>query len=86
MFYEGLGRPQGLAFDDEGRLYVADALAGTGGIFRFPKGGGAPECVVAAGGLVGLAFGPRGALAVSSADTVYRLDVGVRGLLPFTRQ
>jgi sugar lactone lactonase YvrE len=86
VFYEGLGRPQGLAFDNEGRLYVADALAGTGGIFRFAKDGGEPECVVAAGGLVGVAFGPRGSMAVSSADTVYRLDVGIRGLLPFTRQ
>ena len=86
IFYEGLGRPQGLAFDEDGRLYVADALAGTGGIFRFARDGGQPECMVAAGGLVGLAFGPRGSLAVCSADTVYRLDVGVRGLLPFTRQ
>jgi hypothetical protein len=86
VFYEGLGRPQGLAFDEEGRLYVADALAGTGGIFRFAPDGGEPECVVAAGGLVGLAFGPRGSLAVCSPDTVYRLDVGIRGLLPFTRQ
>jgi sugar lactone lactonase YvrE len=85
-FYEGLGRPQGLAFDAEGRLYVADALAGTGGVFRFPPSGGSPECVVAAAGLVGLAFGPSGSLAVCSADTVYRLDVGIRGLLPFTRQ
>jgi hypothetical protein len=86
IFYEGLGRPQGLAFDADGGLYVADALAGTGGIFRFPPQGGRPECVVEAAGLVGLAFGPRGSLAVCSADTVYRLDVGIRGLLPFTRQ
>ena len=81
-----LPTPAGLAFDADGRLYVADALAGTGGIFRFPPAGGQPECVVAAAGLVGLAFGPRGSLAVCSADTVYRLDVGIRGLLPFTRQ
>ena len=85
-FYEGFGRPQGLAFDQQGRLYVADALAGAGGIFRFPAGGGAPECVVAAGGLIGVAFGPGGALAICSSDTVYRLDVGIDGLLPFTRQ
>jgi streptogramin lyase len=82
-FYEGLGRPQGLAFDDQGRLYVADALAGIGGIFRFAPGGGEPECVLAGGGLIGAAFGPGGALAVCSADTVYRLDAGIDGLLPF---
>lgn len=84
-FYEGFGRPQGLAFDEQGRLYVADALAGGGGIFRFPAGGGTPECVVAAGGLIGVAFGPGGQMAICSADTVYRLDVGIGGLLPFTR-
>lgn len=85
-FYEGFGRPQGLAFDQQGRLYVADALAGGGGIFRFPTGGGTPECVLAASGLIGVAFGPGGALAICSADTAYRLDVGIDGLLPFTPQ
>lgn len=85
VFYEGFGRPQGLAFDEEGRLYVADALAGDGGIFRFPSGGGTPECVLAASGLIGMAFGPGGSLAVCSSDTVYRLDAGINGLLPFTR-
>src|SRR6202042_1187423 len=28
VFYRGLGRPQGLAFDDQGRLYVASSLSG----------------------------------------------------------
>ena len=28
VFYDGFGRPQGLAFDDRGSLYVVDALAG----------------------------------------------------------
>ena len=28
IFYRGLGRPQGMAFDAEGRLYVAASLAG----------------------------------------------------------
>lgn len=85
-FFEGLGRPQGLAFDQDGRLYVADALAGIGGIYRFPPDGGEPECVIAGGGLIGVAFGPAGTLAVCSSDTVYRLDAGVNGLLPFTRR
>ena len=76
-FYEGLGRPQGLAFDDHGRLYVADALASDGGIFRFPAGGGTPECVIAAGGLIGIAFGPGGVMAVASAETVYRFHPAV---------
>src|SRR6476660_8476962 len=28
VFYRGLGRPQGLAFDEDGRLYVAASMAG----------------------------------------------------------
>ena len=85
VFHEGLGRPQGLAFDEQGRLYVVDALAGGGGLFRFAAGSRDPECVLASGGLIGVAFGPGGSLAVCSADTVYRLDAGIGGLLPFTR-
>ncbi len=84
VFYDGFGRPQGLAFDEQGRLYVVDALAGRGGVYRFdPDRPGKPEQLMAAGGLVGLAFGADGALALASPDTVYRLDAGVRGLLPF---
>ena len=33
-FYKGLGRPQGLAFDADGNLYVAASLSGTRGIIR----------------------------------------------------
>ena len=33
-FYKGLGRPQGLAFDADGNLYVAASLAGTRGIVK----------------------------------------------------
>ena len=33
-FFRGVGRPQGLAFDAEGRLYVAASLAGSRGIIR----------------------------------------------------
>lgn len=71
-FYEGFGRPQGLAFDLHGRLYVVDALAGGGGLFRFDSDRREPEQVIERGGLVGVAFGPDGAMAVASSETVYR--------------
>ena len=86
VFYEGLGRPQGIGVDAAGRLYVADALAGSGGLYRFPPAGGDPECLLSAGGLVGVAFGPGGSMVVASPDTVYRLDAGIQGLLPFPRR
>ena len=81
-FYEGFGRPQGLAFDGDGRLYVVDSLAGASGVFRFDMSVPAqPEAVVVGGSLIGLAFDPRGGLVLASSDTAYRLDVPIRGAL-----
>jgi glucose/arabinose dehydrogenase len=71
------GRPQGLAVDEAGSLYVVDALAGGAGLYRVREG--APrELVVAATSLVGVAFDPRGGLVVASNETIYRLDNGLR--------
>lgn len=67
------GRPQGLAFDAEGRLHVVEALAGVSGVYRL-GGGGPPELVVAGPGLVGLAFGPDGTLFVASNTDLWRFD------------
>ena len=73
----GHGRPQGLAFDSQGRLYVVEALAGSAGLWRYDLAAGAAsrECVLAAGALVGLAFDPSGGLVVAGPDTLWRLDV-----------
>jgi len=67
-----LGRPQGLAFDADGVLYVIDALAGSSGLHMFRDGVFQP--VVAGGTLIGVAFGPAGELAVASNETAYRFD------------
>jgi hypothetical protein len=73
----GFGRPQGMAVDESGALYVVDAVAGSAGLYRVREG--APrELVVAANALVGVAFDPRGGLVVASNDTLYRLDNGLR--------
>ena len=79
----GFGRPQGLAFDAAGHLYVVDALAGGSGVYRFRPG--APderELVLNGGALIGLAFDPHGGIAVATTDSVHRLAVGIRGFLP----
>ena len=82
-FCSGLGRPQGLAFDADGNLYVVDALAGANAIFRIrPDRPGVKECVMNGGALLGIAFDPRGGIIVCSSETIYRLGVDVRGLLP----
>jgi glucose/arabinose dehydrogenase len=70
--YEAFGRPQGLAFDDDGRLFVVEALAGVSGLYRH-RPGATPELVLAGPGLVGVAFSPDGVMVVSSNETAYRL-------------
>ena len=81
-FLDGFGRPQGLAFDSEGALYIADAVAGGSAVYRVRLDRPSErERVISGGGLLGLAFDPRGGLAVASTDAVYRLDVGIRGSL-----
>ena len=77
--YSGFGRPQGIAFDSQGALYVIEALAGSNGLYRVRPDGSA-ELVVAGQSLVGVAFDPNGGLVVTSNDTAYRLDVVIRPL------
>lgn len=79
----GFGRPQGLAFDASGHLYVVDALAGSSGVYRIRLDGpDSHELMLSGGPLIGLAFDPHGGLALATNETVFRLAVGVRGLLP----
>jgi sugar lactone lactonase YvrE len=77
--YAGFGRPQGLAFDSQGSLYVVEALAGWSGLYRL-RSEGKPELVLAGPSLVGVAFDPAGGVVVSSNDTAYRLQVAIRPL------
>jgi sugar lactone lactonase YvrE len=79
QLYGGFGRPQGLAFDSQGALYVIEALAGWSGLYRL-HAEGPPELVVAGQGLVGVAFDPSGGLVVSSNETAYRLNIPIRPL------
>ena len=77
VFYRGLGRPQGLAFDGGGNLYVAASLRGRRGIVRISPDGKDAEMFVAGMNLVGLAFSATGDLAVASTDSIYSLERGV---------
>ena len=80
---EGFGRPQGLAFDSHGDLYVVDALAGSAGLFRvnLSRPRPVPELVVAAPALVGVAFDPEGGVVLASNDTIWRLEVDLSPLV-----
>ena len=81
VFFKGLGRPQGLAFDRDGNLYVAAALRGRRGIVRISPGGSDAKLIVAGVNLVGLAFSSTGEMAVVSIDSVYSLPTQIKGTL-----
>jgi DNA-binding beta-propeller fold protein YncE len=81
------GRPQGLAFDSSGDLYVVEALAGAAGVARVNIAEPTPRPVplLSAPMLTGIAFDPAGGVVLASSDTLWRLDVPVSPLpRPFT--
>jgi sugar lactone lactonase YvrE len=78
-FYRGLGRPQGLAFDAAGNLYVAASLSGKRGIVKItPQGKAGLE--VAGNGLVGLAFAPGKSVILATTDALHHLSWNIPGL------
>jgi sugar lactone lactonase YvrE len=79
VFFRGLGRPQGLAFDRDTNLYVAASYAGRRGIVRITPQGHA-ELVLSGSGLVGLALQPSGRAILATTDALFTLDWDVRGL------
>jgi sugar lactone lactonase YvrE len=81
VFFKGLGRPQGLAFDTDGNLYVAASFRGRRGIVRISPDGEDADLVVAGVNLIGLAFSASGEMAVVSIDSVYSVPMQVRGTL-----
>jgi len=78
IFYRGLGRPQGMAFDDEGQLYVAASLGGRKGVVRINSSRQA-SLFLSGPGIVGLAFTPSRSLVLTTTNAVYRADVGIKG-------
>jgi sugar lactone lactonase YvrE len=82
-FYKGLGRPQGIAFDADGNLYVAASLSGTRGIVKITSDAKA-SLHVAGQGLVGLAFAPGRSVILATTNAVHHLEWNIAGrrLLP----
>ncbi len=81
IFYKGLGRPQGLAFDREGRLYAAACTKGRHGIVRISPDGNEAEFWLSGMNVIGLCFDADGRAIVATSDSLYRVDVGIFGTL-----
>src|SRR5579863_8747559 len=79
VFYRGLGRPQGIAFDRDLNLYVAASYGGNRGIIRINPQGRA-EVVLSGSGLIGLALQPSGRAILATSGALFTLDWDVRGL------
>jgi sugar lactone lactonase YvrE len=80
VFYRGLGRPQGLAFDADGNLYVAASLSGKRGIVKVTPGGEA-SIAVSGNNLVGLCFAPGKSAVLATSNAIHNLVWGVQGHL-----
>ena len=79
VFYRGLGRPQGLALDEEGAVYVAASLHGRRGIVRITPDGDQAELFITGNDLVGLCFLDDGCAALATGSTLFHVDLGVNG-------
>jgi sugar lactone lactonase YvrE len=74
----GFGRPQGLAFDQKGNLYLGASYQGNKGVMRIDPQGRI-EQYIAGPVVVGLVFDPQGNLYLVDTSTVYSLRVEERG-------
>lgn len=77
-YYRGLGRPQGLAFDADGNLYVAASLAGKRGVVKITPAGKA-SLEVAGHQIVGLAFAPGRSAILATTGAVHRISWDIQG-------
>lgn len=80
VFYRGLGRPQGIAFDADANLYVAASLGGRKGVIRINPDREA-SLFLSGPNIVGLAFSPAKAMVIATNNAIFKVDVGIRGLL-----
>jgi sugar lactone lactonase YvrE len=78
-YFRGLGRPQGLAFDRDGNLFVAASLGGRRGVVRITPAGRA-ELALSGSGVVGMALLPSGRAILTTSNALFTLDWDVRGL------
>lgn len=80
-YFRGLGRPQGLAFDREGNLYVAACYQGRHGVVKISPNARSCQHFVAGNNVVGICFTRAGEMIVATNDSVYAIPCGIFGTL-----
>jgi sugar lactone lactonase YvrE len=78
VLHRGLGRPQGVAVDIAGNVYVAASLQGRRGVAVVNPAGEA-SLVVSGPGIVGFNFVPGGGALVATTTSIYHVALGVEG-------
>jgi sugar lactone lactonase YvrE len=78
VFYHGLGRAQGMAFDVHNNLYVAASLHGQRGIVRITPSHEA-TLTISGNDLVGLAFLEDGNATLATRDALYHVSLDIEG-------
>jgi sugar lactone lactonase YvrE len=78
VLHRVLGRPQGVAVDIAGNVYVAASLHGRRGIVAITPDGEA-SLAIAGTGIVGFAFVPGGGALIATNTSLYHVALGVEG-------
>jgi sugar lactone lactonase YvrE len=78
VFYRGLGRAQGMAFDVDGNLFVAASWQGQRGVVRLTPDREV-SLAVSGSNVVGLAFLDDGCATLATRDSLYHVCLDVEG-------
>jgi sugar lactone lactonase YvrE len=78
VLHRGLGRPQGVAVDIAGNVYVAASLRGRRGVAMITPQGEA-SLAVSGPGIVGFNFVPGGGALLATNTSIYQVGLGVEG-------
>ncbi len=79
LFYSGFGRPQGLAFDKKGNLYVCEAKIGESSLWCIETNGNVNR-IVASPPIVGVAFDKNGNVGLATPNSLYIVPLNIQGL------
>ena len=77
VFYSGFGRPQGLAFDKKGNLYICEGKIGESSLWCIESNGNLRR-IVAAPPIVGVAFDSKGNIGIATQNALYLVPFNIK--------